>query len=896
MAGNIEVGDLVARISFDDTGLNKSMAAITRQMKLVESEFGKASAGIKNYGSTSAQLETKTTTLTQKMQLQQQRINQLNEAFQKSVQEKGEDDAATQRLAAQLNNAQAQYNRLEGELRETTEELERQRRAADIAASAWTKMGASLTAAGDKLKKVGDSMAKIGKNMSMYVTAPIAALGTLSAKAAIDFESAFAGVEKTVEGTEAELAVMRQGLRDMAKIGPSTAVELSKIAEAAGQLGIQNDAVLSFTNTMSDLGVTTNLTSEEAATALARLANITQMPQTEFDRLGSSIVALGNNMATTEREIVEMSLRLAAQGKQVGMSEAQITALSATMSSLGIEAEAGGTAMTTVLKKINKAVGLGGAGLEEFANASGTDSKTFAAAWSNDPIKALDMFLKGLNKSSKEGKNLSLILADMGVKGVRESDAILRMAGASDLLSKAVATSTSAWTENSALTDEAAKRYATTESKILTLKNQLTDLAITFGEILLPIITQIINAVTPWIEKFSNLSESSQKIILVLAGIAAAIGPVLVIVGSLISSVGTIISTFGALSTAIGAAGGASAVFGGALAAITGPIGIAVAAIVGIVAAIVMLYKKNEEFRNFVNKTWDDIKKKFMEVWQSILNFIKPLINNMVAFFKGQLTEIKAFWDENGAAIMKVVKTAFTILVGYIKIQMAAIETVIRVAWEIIKGVITIAWSSIKMVISNALDLIMGIIKVVMKVLQGDWKGAWEAVKQTVSNIWGNIETFLKNVNLIQIGKDIMGGLIKGISSMANAVKEQVKNITDSITNGIKSALKINSPSKVTTEIGVWTGEGLAIGLNKSTAGVTRQAAALAQAAIPNMSKIGAMETTSKQSSGSAGGVINFDGLFSGAIFQVRTDSDIKRIAQELFSMQRTAMRGAGMT
>src|SRR5690606_645023 len=159
----------------------------------------------------------------------------------------------------------------------------------------------------------------------------------------------FTGVIKTVDATDEQMAMLRQGILDMSSELPSSASEIAGVAEAAGQLGIQVDNILGFTRVMSDLGVATNLEANEAATALARLANITGMSQTDFDRLGSTIVALGNNLATTEAEIVAMGLRIAGAGSQIGLTEAQILSFAGAMSSVGIEAEAGGTAISRVM-------------------------------------------------------------------------------------------------------------------------------------------------------------------------------------------------------------------------------------------------------------------------------------------------------------------------------------------------------------------------------------------------------------------------------------------------------------------------------------------------------------------------------------------------------------------
>ena len=166
-------------------------------------------------------------------------------------------------------------------------------------------------------------------------------MGTAAVNAQVKWESAFAGVKKTVDGTTEQMAALEKGIKDMSLALPSSAEEIAAVAESAGQLGIQTDNILGFTRTIIDLGNATNLVGEEGASQLAKFTNITQMSQKDFNRLGSTIVALGNNMATTEADIVSMAMRLAGAGKQVGMTEADIMSFSAALSSVGIEAEAG---------------------------------------------------------------------------------------------------------------------------------------------------------------------------------------------------------------------------------------------------------------------------------------------------------------------------------------------------------------------------------------------------------------------------------------------------------------------------------------------------------------------------------------------------------------------------
>lgn len=583
-----EIGSLAVSLSLDASNFNGSIAQVNRQMTAMGSELRALSAKGDTYGKSVEGLGQKQNILSRQFDAAGVKLQEQRRRYDELVASGTASEAAIERQANAVNRAQADYNRLERELAEVTEQLR-------VQSSQWTQAGQRMQEVGGKLKSVGDGMKTVGKSLSMYVSAPLIAAATGAFKMAVDFESAFAGVRKTVDTSEEGFKKLEQGIRDMAKELPASASDIAAVAESAGQLGIAEDKILSFSRTIIDLGESTNLTREQAATEFARFANIVGMSQDNFDRLGSSVVGLGNTMATTEAEIVSMGMRLAAQGAQVGMSEAQIMALAGTMSSLGIQAEMGGTAMTTILKKIQKAVGAGGNDLAGFAKAAGMTGSEFKKAFENDAVTALDALVKGLAKSADGGSNLTTILADLGIKGVYESDVLLRMAGASDLLSRAVNTSTNAWKENTALSNEASQRYETTASQMAMLKNQIVDVGISIGNILIPMARDAMDTIGPWVEKFSNLSEETKKTILVLGGLAAAVGPVLIVGGALISSVGTITTTIGAAATAIGAAGGVTAVLGGAFAALTGPVGLTVLGIAAVGTAAVVVGKEMSE-------------------------------------------------------------------------------------------------------------------------------------------------------------------------------------------------------------------------------------------------------------------------------------------------------------
>lgn len=333
----------------------------------------------------------------------------------------------------------------------------------------------------ESFKKTESAAQRLGSVASKAFTAlttGVTALSGVVIKMGVDFESAFAGVEKTVDASEEELASFREEIRQLSKEIPLAATEIAGIAEAAGQLGIKNENLIEFTRTMADLGVATNMTSDQAATSLARFANVAGMSQDQFDRLGSVIVDLGNNLATSESEIVDMGMKLVGAGTQLHLSEAQILGMAGALSSVGIEAEAGGTAFSTLMSKMQLAVETGNDSLKDFAQIAGMSAGDFKKAFKEDAAGAIISFIQGLKEANEKGESSIKVLDDMGITEVRMRDALLRASGASDLFAKSMDTASEAWDKNIALTEEANKRYDTTESKLTLLQNSLSDTAI----------------------------------------------------------------------------------------------------------------------------------------------------------------------------------------------------------------------------------------------------------------------------------------------------------------------------------------------------------------------------------------------------------------------------------
>ena len=872
-------------IGVDTTALSKALSDVNKRSRDIQSELKQVERLLKLDPSNTELLAQKQKLLADAVENAREKLDRLR-AVQEQVNEQFQRGEISE----------GQYRAFVRETEKTRQELEKLEKQLKDMEPAVESFGEKMQKAGDKLKVAGEKMTDAGKKLSLGVTAPIVGLGTVATKAAVDFESAFAGVRKTVDATEEEFAQLEQGIREMSKRMPAAATDIAAVAEAAGQLGIETPNILKFTETMIGLGEATNLTAEEGATAFARFANIVGMSQSDFDRLGSAVVALGNSFATTEAEIVAMGMRLAGQGAQIGMTEAQIMALAAAMSSVGIEAEAGGTAMSTTLKKIQTAVSLAGEDLDKFAAVARMSAEEFARAFQADPAAALQAFIDGLAASSAAGENLTLILSDLGITGIRESDTLLRLAGANETLRSALETATQAWDENVALQNEVAQRYATTESQFSMLKNQLADIAITLGQALIPALMDVLDAAQPIIDMvadmarwFADLDEGTQKVIIGIAGFAAALGPLLIIVGQLTRGIGAIITAFGGLTAASTAAAAGTAAAGtaagGAAAGFTallGPIGLVIAAIAALAAAAYLIYKNWEPIKKFLTELWDGISSYLSQVWRSIsdgmtkawnalLDRIRPILEGYKTFFSG-------VWD----AIKNIFAGALLLIVDLVKGDFTALKKDAEAIWNNLKDAFRRIWDGIKQIFSGALDL-----------LKSSWSAAWSTIKSTADSIWQAIKDGIQRAidwirglpeTLKNLGRDMIQGLVDGIRNMIGKVGDAVKSIADKVTGGLKNLLGISSPSRVLMQLGEYTGEGFVSGLEKTVDAVRRKAAEMAAAAVPEMRAMSAPAGVVSGVASGGGSAIsyNFERMFEGANFNVRSDEDVQRLAREL--------------
>ena len=756
---------ITIEINGDSTKLTKALADVDHALKTTQSNLRDLNRALKLDPGNSALLKDKQVELANAIDATKEKLEKEKEALEQMKNTQGFDanSEAARNLQTQIDLDTAALKELEAQARQSASVLGTQMQVA----------GQKIQEVGEKIKSVGDKIAGIGQTMTTYVTGPIVGAFGASAKAAIDWESAFTGVMKTVDETaNTTYDDLKKSINEIAKTTASSQNEIAATMEIAGQLGVSADDITEFTKVMVMLGDTTNLSSEEAASSIAKFANVTGMSLNDVDKLGSAIVDLGNNYATTEADIMSMATRLSGAGAQIGLSQGEILGFATALSSVGIEAEMGGSAFSKAMIKMQVAAETGydqvidlqnktgmslrelqllssnnskdfkaladslgltkeemnaiikaGANLQDFAEVANMDTKEFVELYRNDAPAALQAFIKGLGDTEGHGESTIAMLQEMGFTEVRLRDTLTRLANSGDLVTDAVARGNQAWGENSAMTAEAEKRYATMAAKISQLKARITEVAVEIGEMLMPYLEKGMNKIEEWVAAWKNLSDEQKENILKMAAFAAAIGPVLLVVGKLIASIGSIVTVGGKLVGGIGklltlvkGVSSAGSLLSTIFTALGGPIGIVVAAIAALAAGFAYLYTTNEEFR------------------ASIQQVVTTLQTNLAGAFeriKPALASLKEAFDELMTALAPVFELIFRFIAGVVNGIASAVGPIIET-------------------ITNIISFITNIIQAFIALINGDFEGCFnylsEAFNNWVMGMLSFIEAFIQMV------------------------------------------------------------------------------------------------------------------------------------------------------
>lgn len=273
------------------------------------------------------------------------------------------------------------------------------------------------------------------------------------------------------------------------------------------------------------------------------------------------------------------------------------------------------------------------------------------------------------------------------------------------------------------------------------------------------------------------------------------------------------------------------------LMSIAGTVAIVAAALVAFGVVFYLLWTKVDWFREGVTTAWNNIVEVTQVAWNWVLNnIIKPIINAIVSFGQDMMTKFAGFWDENGAQILDIVMTYFSQVWSNIEMFMGLIKGIFQIIWPIISGFVEIAWNYIELVIGNGIDIVLGLIEAGLALLRGDWDGAWNAILGIAEDIWHNIEGFFKDVDLFEIGANIIDGLLKGLGSMAGAIADKVASLASLVPDGLKDFLGIHSPSRLVASIMKWVPIGAAKGIDDNLGHIEKSAEEMSKASVPSLS------------------------------------------------------------
>lgn len=713
------------------------------------------------------------------------------------------------------------------------------------ASSAMQNFQSGVNSQTSSLEKFSSVTSNIGSSMTKNITLPLVNLGKSSLNTFKDMESAFTGVRKTIDDSKFDEAfgknvdgfkVLDDAIKKIAQSTNSSYEEVAKVMEWAGQLNVPlgkgGESIIKFTENMVKLGDSTNLTAEQSSESLAKFLNIVEggAPEAymDIDKLGSVIVKLGNNSATTESDIVNMAMRLAGAGKQIGLTETEILGFASALSSVGITAEMGGSAFSKAMVKMQVAAETGyepiielqertGLSLREMELMSTNDSKSFMALadslgmtttelkktikagnnlndfaaianmttedfvrlYRDDATAALQAFIGGLGDTESHGQTAIAMLDEMGFTEVRLRDVLLRLSGAQNIVSDNIKMANAEWEENHALTEEANKRYETLEAKLNQLNERWKEMQYSIAEALIPVLSKLMDILEKVIGWWNGLSEGTKDFIVQAGLVVAAVGPVLSILGKLSGSIVNIHKAFELVknlgivthlkdvgSVAETAAGGIGKA-GKAFEGLGGIIGTVIKTISGIALAIGGSILAIVEFVDMWENGWNVI--------STILEALGLALAAIGAVILGAPAAV--------AAAVAGIVFAISQLAIVIHDNWDAIQQWGRETWESIKE----GWNNFvewfKELWNNVVQWFTGIGEGIANAFNNavDWiKEKWENFLDWFDEVWDNFSSIIETVcNAIS---DFFSNAVDWITEKWNIFSEWFKGLWNNIT------------------------------------------------------------------------------------------------------------------
>lgn len=710
----------------------------------------------------------------------------------------------------------------------------------------------SLKIFNDDTKSISKRMVDLGKNAAISLST-IISLGTAVASTtmalaqpAIAFESAMADVKKVVDfKSSAGFKNLSKDILELTRTLPMTAEELAAITASGGQLGVAEQDLKTFTETVAKMSVAFDMSAADSGDAMAKLANVYKIPISQIGNLGDAINELSNSSPAKAADIVNTLGRIGGVAKEFGLTESAAAALSNSFISLGKNPEVAGTAINGMLTKLMTA-DKGGKKFQAALKDVGISAKQLKANIAKDGQGALTDFLKRLEKLSKE-KRMG-VLVDLF--GLEYADDVSVLAGNVDILEKSLQTLQETDEKGNpkylgSMEKEFAARSATTENNLKLLKNSFTEIGLTFGSALLPAINSVVNAIKPWMHWVANLISQNpvavNYLLMFAGGLIGVVGGLVAVKGALSLTLAVILPFWhqgskllvliikfsphflrfatilsGALVKGLILAGKAILFIGRAL--LMNPIGLL---ITGIAVAAYLIYQYWEPIKAFFINLWATIKPYF----ERFCTFVQNLWNNIVGIWEAVWHGITNFFSNLWAEIT----TAFDggiLGIGTLILNWSPIGLFHKAFAAVL------SWFGIDIPNNFSTFASQALQRFTDWVVSWDILGAFKGVFDQVFEWFSNLPS-----RFAQYGSDIVDGIKNGVSGFADRAKDSVVSFADSVSGWFTKKLEIHSPSRVFRGYGINVVEGLAIGIARTATLATTEVGKVADGMQQSMPK-----------------------------------------------------------
>lgn len=754
--------------------------------------------------------------LKQKLELQKTAHDQLKtkveaakKAYEDSAKATGEDSEETQKLKAEYEKLSSQLSTSESQITKTETAITKQEAAVNQSKAALTEMEAELKNVNAELarapfdgyaakaEKVGGTLTSVGQKL-LPLSTSIAGLGVAAVKTTADFDSEMSKVSAISGATGTDLDKLRGKAREMGaktKFSASEAAQgMQYMAMAGWKTQDMMDGLEGIMNLAAASGEDLASTSDIVTDALTAFG-LSAKDSSHF----SDILAAASSNANTNVSMMGETFKYAAPVLgSLGYTAEDAALAIGLMANAGIKSSQAGTSLRGAITNLAKPTDTVAAAMDKYG-ISLTDSSGKMLSL-RELMEQLRQKLGGLSEA-EQAQAAAALFGKNAMSGmlaiINGSDKDFeKLAGAIDNC------------------DGSSEKMANTmndnlQGQITILMSQLQELAISFGEILMPKIRDIVTHIQNFVDKLNAMDEGQKETILRIGMFVAALAPMLMGLGKVITFSANVSRALGTLSAGLVKAGGFSGVFTKALGLITSPAAIVVGAIAAITAVIIHLWNTNEDFRNTITAIWQKIK----DAFTTFAAGISERLSALGITFSDVTSAIKTIWDGfcnllapvleaafNTIAI--ALQTAFNVILGIWDVFSAVFSGDWSGAWEAVKGIFSSVWDGLKEYFSTIIGAVKGVADVFLGWFGTNWETVWNGVKTFFEGIWNGISSFFEGIwnGISTFCTTVWNGIVTNvtafcttvhdtISTIFNAVKDVVSNVWETIKNVVQVAI-----------------------------------------------------------------------------------------------------------